>query len=223
MSTSLDGLLNYMPNLGDFNYATHFDEYKLLLTTQLSQPSSFDTYSPFSFGSILWMIDYCLKIAQKNEIGFTNIAKQPATTATTPKKLDESPSKKATSLVEEAAIETRFATKQLILIVLEKLLNLVLAESVLFERQTQFNARDKKLFRRELFSEINSILQGFNKSFKRTASTLQYAAKSPSKSAGSGGPGSSTQMQAYNFVAFSSKHTCEFFKFILEFLKQNAD
>jgi len=208
-----------MPNLGDFNYATHLDEYKLLLTTQLAQPSSFDTYSPFSFGSILWMIDYCLKIAQKNEIGFTNVTKN---VATTPKKPDESPSKKATGFLEETAIETKFATKQLIISVLEKLLNLVLAQSVLFERQTQFNARDKKLFRRELSSEINSILQGFNKSFKRTGSTVQYATKSPSKSANIAGL-AQTQLQAYNIVAFSSKHTCDFFKFILEFLKQNAD
>ncbi len=64
-SISLDALMSYVPNLGDSNCAIQFDEYKLLLSAQLAQPSSFDTFSSFSFGSIMWMIDYCLKIAQK--------------------------------------------------------------------------------------------------------------------------------------------------------------
>lgn len=65
MSISLDGLMNYIPNLSDNSFTTHFDEYKLLLTSQTAQPSSFDTYNAFSFGTVLWMVDYCLKISQK--------------------------------------------------------------------------------------------------------------------------------------------------------------
>ena len=65
ISLCLDALMNYAPNLSENNYATNFDEYKLLLSMQLAQPSSFDTFNAFSFGSILWMIDYCLKIVQK--------------------------------------------------------------------------------------------------------------------------------------------------------------
>lgn len=229
MSISLDGIANYMPNLGEFSYATHLDEYKLLLTTQLAQPSSFDTFSPFSFGSILWMIDYCLKISQKNEIGSSGISKQSITT--TPKKNTDlnqpgeivSPSKKGpTSTVDETAIETKLGTKQIITGILEKLLNFILTQTVLFERHAQYSARDKKIFKRELSSEINSILQGFNKSFKRTGSTIQYASKSPSKMS-SGNLMGSGQTQSFNFLSFSSKHTCEFFKFIQTFLQQNTD
>lgn len=227
MSVSLDALMNYVPNLGDNNYITHFDEYKLLISTQLAQPSSFDNFSAFSFGSILWIIDYCLKIAQKNEICSSSITKQ---SITTPKKGElhvlatetASPKKGVSSNVEESAIETKFATKQIIMGVLEKFLNFLLTQIVLFEKQSQYSVRDKKIFKRELSSEINSILQGFNKTFKRTASTVQYASKSPTKGS-SQNLAALNQSQSYSFISFSSKHTCEFFKFIQTFLQQHMD
>ncbi len=148
--------------------------------------------------------------------------------ATTPKKnLDLnteiiSPKKNVTIAHEESAIETKFATKQIIIGVLERCLNFLLTQTVLFERQTQYSARDKKIFKRELSSEIESILQSFNKSFKRSASTIQYASKSPTK-ASSNNPAAASQTQSHNFVSFSSKHTCEFFKFIQAFLQQNVE
>lgn len=223
MSISLDALSSYTPNLGDSNCAVQFDEYKLLLSAQLAQPSSFDTFSSFSFGSIMWIIDYCLKIAQKNEVGVTGVTRQQ-----TPKKsLDLNPVTETTSpkknvVSEESAIETKFATKQIIIGVLERCLNFLLTQTVLFERQTQYSARDKKIFKRELSSEIESILQSFNKSFKRSASTIQYASKSPTKMSSHNLTGSG-QNQSHNYVSFSSKHTCEFFKFIQTFLQQNVE
>ncbi len=39
---------------------------------------------------------------------------------------------------------------------LEKFLNFLFGQIILFERQSQFAPRDKKLFKRELFSEIVS-------------------------------------------------------------------
>lgn len=230
MSISLDALTSYTPNLGDSNCAIQFDEYKLLLSAQLAQPSSFDTFSSFSFGSIMWMIDYCLKIAQKNELGVSGLARQQSI-ATTPKKgLDlnpvtetTSPKKSVAVTSEESAIETKFATKQIIIGVLERCLNFLLTQTVLLERQTQYSARDKKIFKRELSSEIESILQSFNKSFKRTASTIQYASKSPTKMSSHNLTGSGNQNQSHNFVSFSSRHTCEFFKFMQTFLQQNVE
>ena len=43
--------------------------------------------------------------------------------------------------------------RQIITGVLEKLLNFLLTQIILFDRQN-LNARDKKMFKRELFSEI---------------------------------------------------------------------
>ena len=59
MSISLDGLMNYISNLSDNSFTTHFDEYKLLLTSQTAQPSSFDTYNAFSK---VKSVSYALKI-----------------------------------------------------------------------------------------------------------------------------------------------------------------
>jgi hypothetical protein len=64
-SLCLDSLLNYIPNFGESNYMARLDEYKLLLAIQLSPPSSFDLHSSLSFGSILWLIDYILKILHR--------------------------------------------------------------------------------------------------------------------------------------------------------------
>ena len=65
MSVCLDSLFNYMPNFADTNYLSSIDEYKLLLAFQLAPPSSFDMQSPLSFGSILWIIDYILKLLHR--------------------------------------------------------------------------------------------------------------------------------------------------------------
>jgi hypothetical protein len=60
----LNTLRNYIPNLSDLKYDSHLNEYKLLLTIHFTPPS-FDSQSPLSFGCILWLIDYCLKILHK--------------------------------------------------------------------------------------------------------------------------------------------------------------
>ncbi len=65
ISSCLNALFNYIPNFGDGNYLATLDEYKLLLNLNLAPPSSFDFNSPASFGSILWIIDYCLKLLNK--------------------------------------------------------------------------------------------------------------------------------------------------------------
>jgi hypothetical protein len=65
VSLCLDSLLNHIPNFGQVNYLAKLDEYRLLLAFQLSPPSSFDLHSPLSFGSILWLIDYILKILHR--------------------------------------------------------------------------------------------------------------------------------------------------------------
>ncbi len=65
MSLCLDALLHYAPDLTEYGYMTRLDEYRLIVATNFTQPSSFDLTASFSFGSILWTIDYCLKILQK--------------------------------------------------------------------------------------------------------------------------------------------------------------
>ena len=64
----LDSLSNYIPNLADYNYACYFDEFKLLPSLQSTPPSSFDSTSGLSFGSIIWMTDYSLRMLQKVQI-----------------------------------------------------------------------------------------------------------------------------------------------------------
>ena len=68
ISLNLSALSNFAPNFADPNYLIKLDEYRLLLAFQLSPPSSFDSYSPLSFGSILWLIDYNLKILHKYDL-----------------------------------------------------------------------------------------------------------------------------------------------------------
>jgi hypothetical protein len=71
LSYCLDSLANFMPNFADGSYMTKLDEYRLLIAFQLTPPSSFDLQSPLSFGGILWLIDYILKIVHRvNEISF---------------------------------------------------------------------------------------------------------------------------------------------------------
>ena len=63
ISYCMDSLFNYVPNLGDFNYVSQFDEFKLLLTLQWSSTPDFQ--AGLSFGSLLWIIEYCLRVLQK--------------------------------------------------------------------------------------------------------------------------------------------------------------
>jgi hypothetical protein len=65
ISYCLDSLANFMPNFADGSYMTRLDEYRLLLAFQLTPPSSFDLQSPLSFGGILWLIDYILKLVYR--------------------------------------------------------------------------------------------------------------------------------------------------------------
>jgi hypothetical protein len=65
ISICLDSLFNYAPNLADHNYLSYLDEYQLLVHVNFTAPSSFDLNAHLSFGSLLWMIDFCLKILQK--------------------------------------------------------------------------------------------------------------------------------------------------------------
>lgn len=68
ISINLDGLFNFSPNFADQNFSLKFDEYKILLTSQISPPSAFDAHTPLSFGSVLWLIDYLLKLLHKHDI-----------------------------------------------------------------------------------------------------------------------------------------------------------
>lgn len=65
VSLCMNALLNYIPNFAESNYPTHLDEFRPILALQLSQPSSFDTRVPLSFGSILWFIEYSLKLLHR--------------------------------------------------------------------------------------------------------------------------------------------------------------
>lgn len=65
ISLCLDSLLNYIPNFGEASYMSKIDEYSLLISLQLSAPSSFDQHNILSFGSILWLIDYILKLLHR--------------------------------------------------------------------------------------------------------------------------------------------------------------
>ena len=176
---------------------------------QLAQPSSFDTFNAFSFGSILWMIDYCLKIVQKVNMTRFNLMikifwfefwfnkrmklaavdklmvsnnRCPQLQKRIPK-LQQTKTrlpKRMSTLFPKMSIwrpslhqgDNRFKTfsifcrnkiwikifiqRQIITGVLEKFLNFLLGQIILFERQSQFAPRDKKIFKRELFSEIVS-------------------------------------------------------------------
>ena len=62
-SFCLDAIYHYIPNLA--SPLTNIEEYNLLVAVNLNPPSSFDCQTPLSFGSILWMIDYCMKLLQK--------------------------------------------------------------------------------------------------------------------------------------------------------------
>lgn len=68
VSINLDGLFNFSPSFADQNFSLKLDEYKILLTSQISPPSAFDAHTPLSFGSILWLIDYLLKLLHKHDI-----------------------------------------------------------------------------------------------------------------------------------------------------------
>lgn len=65
VSLCMNALLNYIPNFAESSYPTHLDEFRPILALQLSQPSSFDTRAPLSFGSILWFIEYSLKLLHR--------------------------------------------------------------------------------------------------------------------------------------------------------------
>ena len=65
ISYCLDSLMNFTLNFADSNYISKLDEYKLILAFQLTPPSTFDVQSQLSFGGILWLIDYILKIVYR--------------------------------------------------------------------------------------------------------------------------------------------------------------
>lgn len=134
---SLDSIFNFIPNFSDPNYLAKLDEYKILLAFQLTPPSSFDSHSALSFGSLLWLIDYILKILhrydQASSIGNTTISSTvPSkttglnTTTQTPNKLlqeiknnqasnlsavNTSPKKNVTIVSDETSPETKLPTK----------------------------------------------------------------------------------------------------------------
>lgn len=68
ISINLDGLFNFSPSFADQNFSLKMDEYKILLTSQITPPSAFDAHTPLSFGSILWLVDYLLKLLHKHDI-----------------------------------------------------------------------------------------------------------------------------------------------------------
>lgn len=140
ISLSLDSLSNFIPNFADPNYLGKIDEYKLLLAFQLTPPSSFDSNSPLSFGSILWLIDYILKVLHRYDqtTSLANITNLPSnaqkqanaqSSTLTPSKrvkdlisgqqsssllADTSPKKNVSILVDESHLETKLPLKWLI-------------------------------------------------------------------------------------------------------------
>lgn len=174
MSLCLDSLINFMPNFADPNYLITIDEYKLLLDTHLSMPSSFDLQTSLSFGSILWLIEYCLKLLQKHES--VNVSSTVASSAstlkstTTPNKLNESltneligsPSKRNVTILANDESDGNKSFRSLYVCVLEKVLNFLLTQIILCDRQTQFSIRDRKIFKRDLGAEIVSIILYFD-------------------------------------------------------------
>lgn len=122
--------------------------------------------------------------------------------------------------------------RSLIVSTLEKVLNMLLTQIILCDRLTNFSSRDKKMFKRELSSEIvrkcflyyrylvlrlikynlylkNTILHGLSRTFKRSTS-MQYPSKSPtaggsSSASGTGGAGQAiTTSSSSNLQAASS-------------------
>jgi hypothetical protein len=166
MSLCLDSLLNFIPNFADPNYLLTIDEYKLLLDTHLTMPSSFDLQTSLSFGSILWLIEYCLKLLQKHDTANPTSATTAASSiksSTTPSKLNESltneligsPSKRnVTILVNDELDNSKLPFRSLYICVLEKVLNFLLTQIILCDRQLQFSLRDRKIFKRDLGAEI---------------------------------------------------------------------
>ncbi|RNA38292.1 nucleoporin NUP188-like protein [Brachionus plicatilis] len=176
ISLNLDGLFNFSPNFADQNYSLKLDEYKILLTSQISPPSAFDAHTPLSFGSILWLVDYLLKLLHKHDIlsntsvlNTTNLKNTSILSSNlTPNKrlqdlinsgtpsVNTSPKKSISIFGEEASIETKLPNKSLIVCVLEKSLNFLLSQIYLCERQGTILPRDRKMLKRELNSEIVS-------------------------------------------------------------------
>jgi hypothetical protein len=170
MSFCLDSLFTCIPNFSDPNYLITIDEYKLLLDTHLTMPSSFDLQTSLSFGSILWLIEYCLKILQKHETFNVSSTMTGSSSAlkstTTPSKLNESltneligsPSKRSvTILANDDTENSKLPFRALYVCVLEKVLNFLLTQIILCDRQVQFSIRDRKIFKRDLGVEIVSI------------------------------------------------------------------
>ncbi|CAF0748696.1 unnamed protein product [Brachionus calyciflorus] len=247
MSLNLSGLFNFAPNFADPNYLIKLDEYRPILAFQLAPPSSFDSHSTLSFGSILWLIDFILKILHKYDhsspAGNASVLNSTVLKNTTiissnltPNKrvqniinsgnpnstlADTSPKKNA-SILEDTHIETKLPSKSLIICVLEKCLNILLSQIVLCEKVSHISPRDKKLLKRELNSEINSIIQGLGRTLKKQTTLSQHPTKSPTASAIGSNAAASSQV-INNLISTGSKQIYEFFKCIQFVLQQNVN
>jgi len=172
ISYCLDSLFNYIPDFAHSIHLIRFDEYNLLLAVNLNPPSSFDINSlqnsNLTFGSLLFLIDYCFKILHKHDL-ISSGAPSSISSKINPENV-LSPKKNVsinTSTVgtpggnlttDELNLDTKLPSKSLTLTLLEKILNLLLTQIVLCDKKFQFTNRDKMIFKRELSSEIVSYL-----------------------------------------------------------------
>lgn len=168
ISYCLDSLFNYMPNFSHSIHLISFDEYNLLLAVNLNPPSSFDVNSMqnsnLTFGSLLFLIDYCFKILHKHDlissgVGLGNLSKTNLENVLSPKKsvsinVGTVGTPGGNQAGEDLNADTKLPSKSLTLTLLEKNLNLLLTQIVLCEKKFQFTNRDKMIFKRELSAEI---------------------------------------------------------------------
>ena len=198
ISTCLDSLLaTCVPNMRELQYVQYVQDERehalLLLATHLTPPSTFDTTASsapataaaaaasqptsgghvLSFGSLLWLVDYSLKLLHKHDVA-VSAAATTSTTTTTTTSTHHSPKKNVSIAVPPASSLTIDTTesasssqttaqlpfRSLVVCVLEKTLHLLLTQLVVCDKQppasSHMSPRDRKIFKRDLNAEIVS-------------------------------------------------------------------